>query len=168
MMAQMLARIRTYLHAGFTTLVYIFLYIPIAVLIVFSFNNANFPAPWSGFTLNWYYELYHSPQIWDALYNSLVVASVSTAITLVLSMLLLLYSIQGGKIEKWLSGLYINLVIPEIVLAVGLLSLFTMLLITPGIPTLVVAHSVLSFGYVMPIMYQRYRNSRCFGICCFA
>lgn len=65
---------------------------------------------------------------------------------------------QGGNVERWLPGFYVNLVVPEIVLAVGLLSLFTMLAMTPGIPTLVVAHSVLCFGYVMPIVYQRYQE----------
>jgi len=137
---------------------YLFLYLPIAILILFSFNNAHFPAPWRGFTLDWYRQLYHAPQIWDALTNSLIVAGCATGMTLILSMLLILYRMQGGNVERWLPGFYVNLVVPEIVLAVGLLSLFTMLAMTPGIPTLVVAHSVLCFGYVMPIVYQRYQE----------
>jgi len=150
--------IRSYIPLLFMWLVYAFLYAPIAVLVIFSCNNANFPAPWRGFTLEWYRELYYASQIWNALSNSLIVAICSTAIALFLSMLLLLYKLQGGRVERWLPALYVNLVIPEIILAVGLLSLFTTLAITPGIPTLIVAHTILGFGYVMPTMYQRYQE----------
>jgi len=150
--------IRRSLPAVFMSCVYMFLYIPIAVLVIFSFNNAHFPAPWRGFTLHWYRELYNAPQMWDALSNSLIVAAISTLITIMLSMLLLLYTLLGGRIERWLSGFYINLVIPEIILAVGLLSLFMMLSVTPGLATLIIAHTVLGFGYVLPVVYQRYQE----------
>ena len=146
------------MHRLFVYMMYLFLYAPLAVLIVFSFNESQFPAPWTGFTLDWYYTLYHTQPIWESLANSLIVATASTGITIVLSIALLLYSLEGGAVSRWLPGFYINLIIPEIVIAVGLLSLFTVLTITPGLMTLVIAHTVLGFAYVLPVVYQRYQD----------
>lgn len=135
---------------------YLFLYVPIAVLVIYSFNTKNFPAPWAGFTMNWYKELFRSSELLGSLANSFVIALSSTAISLTMGVLLIFYRASGGRVGKFLSLYYGNLVIPETVLAVGLIGYFTMLSVPLGMPTLIAAHTVLGLGFVIPILYTRY------------
>jgi spermidine/putrescine transport system permease protein len=138
------------------TCTYLFLYVPLVVLLVFSFNTEGFPSPWKGFTLKWYYELVHSPYLWASFLNSLIVAICSTGISLTMGVFLLFYLAQGGRIGNFLNLFYGNLVIPETVLAVGLLGFFTLVSIPLGLATLVLSHSVLGLGFVIPIVYARF------------
>ncbi len=69
---------------------------------------------------------------------------------------LLFYAAQGGRIGKFLNLFYGNLVIPETVLAVGLLGFFTLVSIPLGLITLILAHTVLGLGFVIPIIYARF------------
>lgn len=135
---------------------YLFLYVPILVLLLFSFNVDRFPAPWSGFTLKWYVELFESPFLWEAFANSLIVATFSTSISLVAGVLLVFYAAQGGRIGKFLSLFYGTLIVPETILAVALLTFFTSLYIPLGLTTLILAHSVLGLGYVIPMVYAKF------------
>ena len=137
-------------------LTYLFLYVPIVVLFVFSFNVERFPSPWSGFTLKWYYELFHSPYLWEAFRNSLIVAIFATMVSLFSGIGLVFYAAQGGRIGNLLGMFYGNLIIPETVLAVSLLTLFTTLRVPLGLTTLIFAHSVLGLGFVVPIVYARF------------
>ncbi len=146
-------------HTGFMlfiALVYAFLYIPIAILVIFSFNNALFPAPWQGFTLRWYYELFSSSAIWHACYNSFIVSCSATVLSLLMCIGLIYYRSTGGRIEWFLSLFFGSVIIPELVLAVGLLSFLSYLAVPLGITTLIVAHTVLALGYVIPIVYTRF------------
>ncbi len=135
---------------------YLFLYVPIIVLLVFSFNSESFPSPWKHFTWKWYHELFRATSLWDAFANSLIVAISSTTISLVVGIFLLFYAAQGGRIGKFLNLFYGNLVIPETVLAVSLLGFFTLASIPLGLITLVLAHTVLGLGFVIPIVYARF------------
>jgi spermidine/putrescine transport system permease protein len=135
---------------------YLFLYVPIIVLLVFSFNTAAFPSPWEGFTLKWYKELFNSIYLWNAFYTSLIVAIFATSISLGMGIFLIFYATQGGRIGKFLGLFYGNLIIPETVLAVSLLGFFSLISIPLGIGTLILAHSVLGLGFVIPIIYARY------------
>ncbi len=142
----------------FIALVYLFLYIPITVLVIFSFNTMPFPAPWLGFTTHWYHELYNSVHLWDAFYNSLFVALSAMTLSLVMGTSLIFYIVQNGKLERLLSLFYANIIIPEVVLAVGLLSFFSFWTVPLGLPTLIIAHTVLGLGYVIPIVYTRFKE----------
>lgn len=135
---------------------YLFLYVPIIVLLVFSFNTAAFPSPWEEFTFKWYKELFHSIYLWNAFYTSLIVALFATFISVTMGIFLIFYATQGGKIGKFLNLFYGNLIIPETVLAVALLGFFSLVSIPLGIGTLILAHSVLGLGFVIPIIYARY------------
>jgi len=137
---------------------YLFLYVPLIVLVIFSFNSERFPAPWTSFTLNWYRELFHATYLWNAFGNSLIVAISATLISLGAGVGLIYYAALGGKIRKTLGMFYGNLVIPETVLAVSLLSFFTMIDIPLGLTTLILAHSVLGLGFVIPIVYARFKE----------
>lgn len=139
-------------------LAYFFLYVPIFVLVIYSFNNAAFPAPWSGFSLMWYKELFHNLALWKAFYNSFVVASSATLLSIFMSLGLIYYHVMGGQVKGLLTLFYTNIIIPEIVLAVGLISFLTFLAIPLGLITLIVAHTVLGLGYVVPLVYARFIN----------
>jgi len=142
----------------FVSCTYLFLYVPIIVLLVFSFNVDRFPAPWTQFTLKWYHELFQDIYLWQAFGNSLIIASSATLISLAAGVGLIFYAAQGGKIGKTLGMFYGNLIVPETVLAVSLLSFFTMIKVPLGLITLILAHSVLGLGFVVPIVYARYRE----------
>ena len=141
----------------FIACIYLFLYVPIVVLLVFSFNTEGFPSPWKSFTLKWYHELlFDSTHLWHSFLNSLVVAIFSTLISLAMGVFLIFYGAQGGRIGKFLNLFYGNLVIPETVLAVSLLGFFSLFSIPLGLLTLILAHSVLGLGFVIPIVYARF------------
>ncbi len=140
----------------FVSMSYMFLYVPIGVLIIFSFNSERFPAPWSAFTLKWYHELFHSKELWKAFVHSLFVASISTCISLAMGVFVIFFRSQGGQLKKSLPLFYGNLIIPETVLAISLLSYFTFFKIPLGLTTLIIAHTVLGLGFVIPILYTRY------------
>lgn len=135
---------------------YLFLYIPLIVLALFSFNKDAFPAPWGGFTLHWYYELWESTYLWEAFSTSLIIAVSATFLSLAMGIMLLYAFMQSTRARRVMQIFYVNLVIPEIVLAVGLLSLFSYLRIELGMRTLIVAHTVLGLGYVIPVIYQKF------------
>lgn len=138
------------------TITYLFLYIPIIVLFVFSFNSKPFPAAWDSFTIKWYKELFASEALWHSFYNSLVTATLSTLISLSMGILLIFFRASGGKISKFLPMFYGNLVIPETLLAVSLLTFFSFFQVPLGLPTVVTSHTVLGLGFVIPIVYTRY------------
>lgn len=140
----------------FVACTYLFLYVPIVVLLVFSFNTEAFPSPWKGFTWRWYHELFAASQLWHAFGNSLIVAIFSTMISLMMGVFLIFYAAQGGRIGKFLTLFYGNLVIPETVLAVSLLGFFSLVSVPLGLMTLILAHTVLGLGFVIPIVYARF------------
>lgn len=135
---------------------YLFLYLPLVVLTVFSFNKDSFPAPWGGFSLRWYYELLDSDYLWEAFTTSLTVAVSATCLSILMGILLLYAFMQSRRARSVMHMFYVNLVIPEVVLAVGLLSLFSFLRVELGLTTLIIAHTVLGLGYVVPVVYQKF------------
>ena len=76
------------LLAGHSWLVYLFLYVPIIVLIVFSFNESRQTAVWQGFTFDWYGKVFQDTELMGALGNSLTIAAFSTVISLILGTLI--------------------------------------------------------------------------------
>lgn len=132
-----------------------FLYIPIIVLVIFSFNSKEYTYQWSSFSLRWYYELFDSIEIWDALKNSLIVAMSSVILSITMGVLLVFYSAHS-YFKKAFLLFYGNLVVPEIVLAVGMLSFFTFFSMPLGITTLIAGHTLIGLGYVVPIVYARF------------
>lgn len=107
-------------------LMYMFLYIPIMVLIVFSFNESKLNVVWTGFTFKWYKSLMHNAGILEAVKNSLIVAAISTVIAVIIGTLaaigLYKYKFKGKNLID--SVLNVPLVIPEIVMGISLLAFF--------------------------------------------
>lgn len=138
----------------FVASVYIFLYTPIMVLVLYSFNQGGFPESWQGFSLHWYDDLFHSEEIWRAFQNSVIVAGISSFLSVSMS-LMLVHGMRHYK-RDIASLFYTNALIPDIVLAVGMLSLFSYLLVPLGLTTLIAGHTLLGLGFAMPIIKSRY------------
>ena len=134
---------------------YLFLYIPIFVLVLFSFNNNAFTQSWLGFTTHWYADLFASTEVWYALKNSLLVAISSVILSLTLGSVLIFFG-SRASVKRLLLLFYGSLAMPEIVLAVGLLSLFSFFSVSLGAITLIVGHTLLGLGYVVPILHARF------------
>lgn len=136
-------------------LTYAILYIPIIILICFSFNDAAFPYTWGGFTWRWYRELLHTPEIWDALYNTFIVATSSAFLSLVMGVLFVCWNARD-RLYKFTPLFYAGVALPEIVIAVGLLSFFSFFAVPLGMTTLIAGHTLLGLGFVVPIVRARY------------
>lgn len=142
-------------HILFVSSVYFFIYLPMLVLVLFSFNSSSISSEWTGFTLHWYRKLIGSEEVIDSFFNSIIVASSSAVLATTLSLSLVLSS-------KWIKKnitfdlFYLNMLIPDIVIAVGLLSMFTILRIPLSYMSLIAGHTVISMGFVMPILRSRF------------
>jgi len=137
-----------------TGALYCFLYIPICILIIFSFNSVAFPSKWVSFSLRWYEALVQDPEIWFVTFNSLIIALSSVFLSLVIGVCFVFYA----SFKRWryaISTFYANLMIPEIILAVSLLGLFSFFSVPLSITTVIMGHTVLGLGYVVPIVYTR-------------
>lgn len=136
---------------------FLFVYIPIIILVAFSFNTVAFPYRWFGFTLDWYRELFVSPEIWFVVKNSLIVATSAMFLSLIIGLFFVFYGEQSG-LKKFAMLFFTNLLFPEVVLGVGLLTLFTFLAIPLGLLTLIAGHTILGLGYVVPILSSRFQE----------
>ena len=105
---------------------YLFLYLPIIILVIFSFNDSRSTAQWAGFTTHWYVDMIHDHQIILSLWNSLFVAIVSTLVSLVIGTLAALamerYRFWGKLMMD--AVLYLPIIIPDIAMAIMLLIFF--------------------------------------------
>jgi spermidine/putrescine transport system permease protein len=141
--------------------VYAFLYVPIAVVVLLSFNAAGLPTAWTGFSLKWYGVLASSPKILNAAWNSLIVALCVTLISTVLGTLLAFAVEARGRrrgaraLDAFLA---MPLIIPDIVLAIALLSFFTALQMTLGLYSIVLAHVTFDIAYVCLVVRTRLKH----------
>jgi len=134
----------------YSLLIYLFLYAPIIVLVLFSFNRSKLNATWTGFTFEWYVKLLHDRPILEATANTLIVALVSTVTSTVIGTAAALamhrFQFFGKRLME--AVLYIPIVIPEIVMGVSLLALYVMLGFELGLPTIIIAHIAFSISFV--------------------
>lgn len=141
---------------AFVGFMYLFLYLPIFVMMIFSFNNSSLGYNWSGFTVQWYRDLLDSTEIIQVLKNSLFVAF--STVVLSLSMSIAIIWALFRKYSKLFIIFYMPIMIPEIVISVGLLSLFVFFHIPLGINTLIIGHTLLGIGFAFPIIYVRFNE----------
>jgi len=142
-------------HLG---LVYVFLYVPILVLIVLSFNKSGLPTAWTGFSTEWYGKLLANPKILSAAGNSLIVAVVSTIISTAIGTLLAMGLEEGGP-NPWLDALVAApMIIPDIVLAIALLSFYTLVNMSLGLHSIVLSHAVFNIAFVCMVVRTRLKN----------
>lgn len=140
--------------------VYLFLYLPIFVLIALSFNKSRWTTVWEGFTLQWYAKLLKNKLLLNSLKNSVIIAFASTALSTLLGTIgaIALRKLDFKFKESFKLLIYLPIIIPEIVLAGALLSFFGFVKMTLGFTTVIIAHVVFSISYVILIVLARLHN----------
>jgi spermidine/putrescine transport system permease protein len=132
--------------------VFAFLYIPILLLVVFSFNSSRLNIRWEGFSLQWYEALFSNKVLITAFQNSLVVASFTTVLSTLLGTVgaWMLYRYRFPFQRALGLLIFIPMVMPEVLMGVSLLVLFVQFLNLPlGFTTLVIAHTTFCFPFVL-------------------
>lgn len=137
---------------------YFFLYAPILILVVFSFNASRFAsAAWKGFTFDWYVQLFHNEAIGDALKNSLYISLSSTIISTIFGTMVALamerYTFKGKLAFDAL--LYLPIIIPDIAMAVMLLLFFVLSKIPLGKLTIIISHIAFNISFVAVVVRAR-------------
>jgi spermidine/putrescine transport system permease protein len=138
-------------------LVYAFIYTPIAVMVVFSFNDQKINYYWNGFTLRWYEKLFTDSSIVEYLWNSLYIALAATIISVIIGTIgavgLIRFEFRLKKLVN--NSLYIPIVIPEVVLGLSLLMLFETIRLPLGFTAIILSHITFCVPFVIIIMRGR-------------
>jgi len=139
--------------------VFAFLYIPISVLVGLSFNEGGLPTAWTGFSFKWYGALLENDNILRAAGNTLVVALFSTVFSTLLGTLLALGVEIRQRNGKWLETvIFAPMIIPDIVLAISLLSFFSLLGVKMGLHAIIVSHVVFNLAFVCAVVRARLKS----------
>jgi spermidine/putrescine transport system permease protein len=146
--------------AAYAAAVYAFLYLPLAVLGVFSFNSSRF-AVWQSFTFHWYLEAFRNRQMIDAAENSLVIGTCATVLSTAIGTLAA-YGVWKKRAGWLTNSLYLSLLTPEIVTGVSLLAffqwIFRYLHVQLGMHTVILAHVSFSIAYAVVVVLARLRS----------
>ena len=148
------------LKSLYIAVVYLFLYMPLAVAIVFSFNDASNSNAWSGFTTKWYASLLHD-QSWlkwavRSLFLAASSATVSTVVGTIMAIALHRYRFIGQKVV--FGSLSVIMMSPEIIQGISLAMIFIVLGIPLGFTTLLLAHTVFCFPFVTMTVLARLKG----------
>jgi putrescine transport system permease protein len=136
----------------------IFLYAPIGLLILYSFNASQLVTVWGGASLRWYVALAHDQQMLDAVSVTLRVGLVSASLATLLGLLAAVALVRGGRFRgrTALSGMvYAPLVMPEVVLGLSLLLLFVSLKVPRGFWTVTASHATVTLCYATVVIQAR-------------
>ncbi len=153
---------RSALLLAYSLAVLAFLYLPLLILSLYSFNESRINAVWTGFTLKWYVSLLNNDRVLEALTNSLIVASITTVVTTVMGTFgaLALHRYQYKCKGLINSLLYLPILIPEIVMGLSLLVLFSQAGVPLGKPTLIIAHITFCLSFVIITVGARLEGCR--------
>ncbi len=139
-------------------LVYLFLYGPIVMLVVLSFNDSGLPTAWGGVSLRWYEALAHNETLQRTLLNTLLVAAAVTVLSTFAGTLLAL-GLESGKPSTLLDSLVlVPMIIPDIVLAIALLAFYSTLKVTLGLHSIILSQSVFVLAFAAAVVRTRLRN----------
>lgn len=138
----------------------LFLYLPIAVLVFFSFNDSKLSAVWQGFSLRWYRVLLSDESLLTAVQNSLLVGVASTCIATLLgvSAAVCMERLSLGRQRIIEGAIVLPLVIPEIMMGVALMLFFVMVKWPLGLVTIIIGHAAMNVPLVMVILRARLRK----------
>jgi spermidine/putrescine transport system permease protein len=132
-----------------------FLYIPIVALIAFSFNDSRSAFTWGGFSTRWYRELAGDGSLMSAVGTSLVIAVGAMVVATVLGTLLAVGLARHTRSSALEAAAMSPAILPDLVLAIGLLSFFTLTSIPTGVVTVLIAHSVFGTAFVVAVVRAR-------------
>jgi len=141
----------------FSFLVYAYIYFPILILIIFSFNTQKINVRWEGFTLKWYQVLFNDTNVILATRNTLMIAFVSTLVATVIGTMAALalqrYRFPGYTLTE--SILYIPVIIPEVVMGISLLAFFALFNFQLGLVTITLSHIAFNIPFVALVVRAR-------------
>lgn len=144
----------------FSGVMYLFMYLPILVLMVFSFNSSPSSAQWEGFSWRWYGRLWEDDRIFLALQNSLFVALGAVTIAAVLGTLMAVglskYKFPGKGLYQGVA--YLPLIVPDIAIAVATLLFLAYVAVPLSIWTVIAAHVVFCISYIAIVVSTRLAN----------
>jgi putrescine transport system permease protein len=140
------------------TMGFVFLYVPMLILIIYSFNESKLVTVWAGFSTKWYGELLSNDAFLDAAWVTLRVAVISSSIATVLGTMAAYVLVRGGRFygRTLFSGMiYAPLVMPEVITGLSLLLLFIGIGMDRGVLTIVLAHTTFSMCFVSVVVSSR-------------
>ena len=141
----------------FTLIMFGFMYLPIVVLAIYSFNESRYSAVWTGFSLRWYETLLRDGRLLSALQDSLTVAGCAVVASAILGTLMAIglarYSFPGKTLYRGIS--YLPLIIPDIAIAVATLVFLASVAIPLSLWTIVAAHMVFCIAYTAVVVSAR-------------
>ena len=141
----------------FIIAVFIFIYLPVFIIVLYSFNESRLSSVWGGFSLTWYERLMNNSGLMDALKNSLILA-VNTSVLAAIIGTLGAYGthlVRNAKAKKLELTVILPMLIPEIILGMVFLAFFTMLNLPFGMVTLTLAHTAICFPFVFMLVKAR-------------
>jgi len=135
----------------YLSLVFLFLYAPIAVLVVYSFNDSKSRGTWGGFTFKWYLELFKDRDIKSALYYTVTIAIVAAVISTIVGTIsaIGIYNMKTNRMNLFLNINYLPIINPDIVTGIALMILFLSANIKLGFITMLLAHITFDIPYVI-------------------
>ncbi len=135
----------------YSVIVYSILYIPVAVMMIFSFNDQRYNYYWNGFTTKWYPKLFSNTAVIDSLWYSVVIAILATVISVTIATIgalgLRKYEFKGKKFVD--NMLYVPIIVPEIVMAVALLIVFMKVGFALGMGSILIGHCTFCTPYAV-------------------
>lgn len=140
------------------TLGFAFLYLPMIILIAYSFNESKLVTVWAGFSTKWYAELLQNDAFLDAAWITLKVAVISSTFATILGTMAAYVLVRGGRFmgRTLFSGMiYAPLVMPEVITGLSLLLLFIGIGLDRGVLTIVLAHTTFSMCFVSVVVSSR-------------
>ncbi|MBY6090353.1 ABC transporter permease [Pseudooceanicola sp. 502str34] len=148
----------SWFNATALTLGFVFLYLPMVILVIYSFNASKLVTVWAGFSTRWYGELMRNEAFLDAALVTLKVGIVSSTLATVLGTMGAYVMIRAGRFtgRTLFSGMiYAPLVMPEVITGLSLLLLFIGIGLDRGIVTIILAHTTFSMCYVSVVVSSR-------------
>lgn len=148
----MVKSLENFFKKFYLIIIFIFLYLPIVTLMVFSFNSSKSMARWTGFTFKWYKELIHDSNIMTALSYTLLIAIIAAVISTIVGTLTAIgiHNMKKGYIKKTILNInYLPVINPDIVTGISLMSLYVFFKIEFGFITLLLAHICFDIPYVI-------------------
>ena len=148
----------TWFNTTSLTLGFVFLYLPMIILIIFSFNESKLVTVWAGFSTKWYGEVLRNEAFLDAAWVTLRVAVISSTVATVLGTMGAYVLVRAGRFKgrTLFSGMiYAPLVMPEVITGLSLLLLFIGIGLDRGIFTIILAHTTFSMCYVSVVVSSR-------------
>ena len=138
----------------------VFIYLPVLVLMIYSFNDSRFAMNWQGFTLKWYGILFSSPETALALKNTLIVSITATIVSTVLGTLFAIgMHLYPFPVKRFIEPLFLlPIIIPDIIMAIALLAFYVFVQLSLGHLSIIIAHITFQISFIAFVVKSRMQD----------